>query len=536
MHKMLIVDDDVIIREGLAANVSWEEHGIQLVGTASDGETALELIERLEPNLIVSDIKMPFMDGIELARSVLSRYPDTRFILLTGYDEFEYAKAAVDLKVDEFLLKPVAGRELVQTVRRAAWAYDNDQRARKQLLESRALMVERLAYRIVHGQLPVAEIRDEADFLGVQLEAHAYVCLVARMDEPRPRLGLLNIVTDLVNENQHEGIRYCLCTDSGIDEVTMLFGLSATEDRLVHQVLSDTADSVRHRTRDLLRTTVSIGIGASCSDLARAPASYQQARTAAEFRHTMGIDQVFFFQDTGLPQADHLVDIHAMDREILNQIRVGLSDEVIATIETLKSAFQQNNVATVSYIRFFAMEKIMLLFREFEGYDREENGGDDPGYYRLFRRIQSMDTIDEIFGCVVDVATDICTTILQQRQTRQKRIVETAMAVMRRRYGDDDLGLGTVASEVGVSASYLSMLFKHVENINFSDYLLSLRMGRAVELLQSTDMLIYEVAEKTGYSNSQYFSLCFRKHAGVSPSDFRTGRGGRHQYNQHKRR
>lgn len=541
MNSILIVDDDVIIREGLVTDIPWDKNGIKVVGSASDGERALELIEKEKPRIILTDIKMPFMDGIQLADIVSKKYPDIKFIFLTGYDEFEYAKAAINLKIEEYLLKPIDKKTLLEVVKRVFWIYENEQRAKHQLTESRPLLLQRFLYNIIHEQLNGEEIKHNAEFLDISFDSNYFSCLVIKMDDFPPslnttdvfhqvslKLGIVHILEDSLNELEQKEKIKCLYTDTGRDEITVLLVHPQNESSNFYSQFFKLTDPFKKKIKTMLNLSLTIGVGMPYRNLKQVAISYRQACMAADLRYLMGNNQVFFFKDIETQPKNDLLNIDLMNWELIDQIKIGLEDEAFKAIKFAQKEFISKGCTSISYIRFFAMEKLMLLYREFEEYlpDEPRDNG-EPIYVSLFQEIQTLNTIDEIFQCISTLTHEICIQVKLRRKTHQQKSVEKAMHIMGQQYHDPALRLNSVSEEVGICPSYLSLLFKQLKDINFSDYLLQLRITRAIELLQSTDLLVYEIAEKTGYSNSQYFSLCFKKYSGYSPSQFKQKNQGK---------
>lgn len=529
MNKLLIVDDDVIIRKGLAENISWESNGIELIGTASDGEKALELMDSETPQLIISDIKMPFMDGLQFAGIVRSKYPEIKLIFLTSYDEFEYAKTGIDLKIDEFILKPVDNKALLETAKRLLWDYENDQKVKRQLAESLPLLRSRFYNRLINGTFDDAGLKNEMEFLKIEFSLKYFICIVIKIDDlhidplksnihdqEKLKLGITNIIDKVLYKN-----RDSIFFDSERDEIAIFFNHLHSDFKSIQNIVLNFTEEIRTEAERFLRTTVTIGVGMSYKDLKSVTASYREAKEALEFRHIMGRNQVYFFQDTGLPKKDNPIRINSRDQELICMIKIGKYQEALNTLDTIQQDFCKNSFMSLNYIRFFSMEKIMLLFREFGEYYKDDADSINIDLYKIFKTIQGKETIYQIFNPIRELITVICDNINSNRITHQKLLIQRAMKLMQLKYNEEGLSLKDIAQEVCISPTYLSILFKREKKITFSDYLFKIRMKKAIELFQNSDLLVYEVAEKTGYSNPQYFSLCFKKYTGHNPSDFR---------------
>ena len=194
MNRVMIVDDDAIIRKGLSKNIPWSEVGFEVVGTAADGEEACRLFQETQPDVVISDIKMPFLDGLGLARKILARTNDVKIILLTGYDEFDYAKQALELRVFEYVLKPVDHEYLLECVKRAARELQQEREVRRRVKESLPLLRQHFLSRLIHDQYRTAEeIREEVEFLELPLHAAHYIAVVVKIDDFTGNPALKNV-------------------------------------------------------------------------------------------------------------------------------------------------------------------------------------------------------------------------------------------------------------------------------------------------------------------------------------------------------
>ncbi|HUX22634.1 MAG TPA: response regulator, partial [Spirochaetia bacterium] len=206
MYKFLIIDDEPVVREGISENIDWASHGYTLVGACRDGREGIAAIEELCPDVVLTDICMPFADGLELAAFIADRYPETKTILLTGYDEFEYAQEAVKLKVSDFLLKPITAEELRAILDRVRLELDEERRRkedlytlRRQLQESLPLLRERFFNRLIRGEVLEPEVSAKLALLGIELSGPVFNVVLIDPDrveagDELTRLGIENAV------------------------------------------------------------------------------------------------------------------------------------------------------------------------------------------------------------------------------------------------------------------------------------------------------------------------------------------------------
>ena len=182
LYKVFFVEDEIIIREGIRDNVDWQSSGFEFCGEASDGERALPMLSMIKPDVLITDIKMPFMDGLQLSKIVRERMPWVKIVILSGHDEFEYAREAIHLGVTDYLLKPVTAQKLQSTLQSLAAQLDEERKAQEQqrklaeqVEENQSMLRERLLFRMIVGAVPPTEAIEKGQALGLDLSARYYL-------------------------------------------------------------------------------------------------------------------------------------------------------------------------------------------------------------------------------------------------------------------------------------------------------------------------------------------------------------------------
>ncbi|HOP75274.1 MAG TPA: response regulator [Bacillota bacterium] len=527
MIRVMIVDDDVIIRKGLSKNIGWSEAGFELAGTAADGEEAYRLFQEIQPDVVISDIKMPFLDGLGLARKIFSQTNDVKIILLTGYDEFDYAKQALELKIFEYILKPVDRECLLASVRRAAQELQQEREARRRVKESLPLLRQHFLNRLIHDQYHTEEeIREEVAFLELNLNVSCYIAVVLKIDDFTVDSALKNMteqevlklnLADLCNHflNGQAGA----VLNPGGDELVLLIGSDGEVGLLTEYVL-ELAESIKETINQQYGLSVTMGIGKPVSSLIQIGGSYRAAKTATEFRHLFGKNQILNSADIGIP-VEETLELPEIDTSLGIKIKTGLTDEALEIVSKLETDLLSRGFVSLMSARLIGIQLAMIVFQG------AELGGETDGpavnlqFSERCRQIQEGETVADIFAVVRKIIIEITETINRKRQSSASGLIAEAIHYMETHYSDEGLSLSEVAQAVHVSPVYLSIVFKKERNINFSDYLNEIRMNRAMEMLRNSDLKAYEVAERVGFSNPQYFSVCFKKFTGYSPSEFR---------------
>jgi len=513
LRSILIVDDDAIICRGLKEGIDWSEYGYKVMGSASDGEKAFDMIKRNTPDIVITDIKMPFMDGLELTKAIKTEYPLIKVILLTGYEDFEFARKALNLKAFEYILKPVDNEVLIRTVLRAAEELESETVTRKQIEKSLLLLQRNYMRKLVAGTIRDEDMASEMRSHKISLADGFFVVLLIKWDQyDAPRLPELVEPGSscILGGTLHEGY-HGVSVDMGENEVVVVYneidldcGKSETVNKAVRL-----AYRMKEEIGSRFGSTVSIGIGSVYDKIGDINKSYNEACTAIEFRHLHGGNRVYCIEDTGFPPDSANILIDGRMKELSQTVKLGMKDEAVRIVESIKSDILSNKVISIKHIGLIGIEMLIAA------------GIDDTNKYEVFRKIQDMQTMDGIFGEIIAFVASASETIHSRREDQQGKIVEAAKQYIESNFAKSDLSLTEIAMHLHVSAVYLSSIFKQKLHVNYSDYLLTVRMEKAMELLRNTDLKIYEVSERTGYNNAHYFSSCFKKFTDYTPVEFK---------------
>lgn len=418
MYKLIIADDDEWIREGMRRNIPWEEEHIQIVGIAEDGREAWDLVQQLKPDILLSDIRMPYMDGLKLAESVKAGGLDTKVVFLTGYDDFSYAKQALHLQAFDYILKYEDNKKVMQAVIKACKQLDEERRTVEKEKKSHGLMVNQFFSDLIAGVGNEETIERDSRLLGLSFCGPLFGVAVistdsvARFLKPnRPEdleLLLFSIKNVCAEVFKNQGFPGCQVQVIHYNHrINLLLNFSAQRMDTWRADAEHIARTLMDAIVQYLKITVKIGMGSFSEGFRHIALSYEEALIAVQLKGILA-DQDIIFND----QVKHSNHSH---QAILKKIT------------------------------------------------------------------------DYIAG----------------------------------NFHNENLDLKEVAETVHITPSYVSTLFKKYNDVNFSDYVIRVRMAKATELLVHTDLKAYEIAESIGYPNTQYFSVLFKKHTGLSPMEYR---------------
>lgn len=533
MYSIIVADDEEDVRRGIIERISWEEYGFQIAGEAENGKEALELCEKEMPDVLITDINMPYINGLELLESLSTRYPKPIVIFLTAYDEFEYAQKAVRLNAAEYILKPITSEELVSMLKKLRTSMDEatTQREdfnflRREFENNLPVLREKFLSLLLNGRLPAGNIEQKAKTYGMELLAGkaCMVGVIAVDEETKDETGfemdqneliqfaIYNIANEVM-EAHHRGITF-LYGDNVI-----LISLGEDDESLTKESLR-TFDEIGQSIRKYLKFTVTIGVGHYCEKVEDIKNSYNTAITACNYKMVLGGDRVIYILD--MEPTDTIKDSpqEASLQKLINSIRSAVQPEVDAMIDTIFADAVRCIPAANEYIPYvFEVMTAILKTAKDLGVDTVMLMGADAGMF------MHMLTSANLAGMKQWVKLT-CATILKEasrnRQDINKTMVKEAIHYIQEHYTDVDTGIEAVCRHLHISPSYFCFIFKKETNDTFNSYLHLFRMQAAKELLRTTDMKQREISERVGYADPNYFSFSFKKTFGISPREFRS--------------
>ncbi|MEG1876444.1 MAG: response regulator [Lachnospiraceae bacterium] len=533
-YKILLVDDEEEIRLGIKQKIAWEQLGFQVVGDAENGEDAMEKIALLEPDLVMTDIKMPYMDGLELAKHIRQSYADTEIVMFSGFDEFEYAKQAISLNVMEYILKPVNVEELTEILRKLKLKLDRkvaDKRdieaLRLNYLHMLPVLKEHFLTDLIHGKLDkdtIAEgfLQYASELQGVSKWVVASVYIEIPRDATGPDILSLHQEKELVpisvlqvlEENLNRKYHYTtLRTSLGICTIC---GLSE-EDTLSELV--DTMNLVCKECKKILEVSVTIGIGEPYPELEKISDSYLESRDAIGYRASIGSDIAICIRDMENVQREYLQFDERAEGTLISTLKFGdqssieqMVEKLVAGMEDSRAHMREQQVYMISIVN-----SIMQFVQKYE-LESDTILGKNKDYLEVITGLTNLDSTQKWL-------TQVCITINrcmnQERTNTAKTIIEDAKTYILEHFANQELSVEMVCEHLHISQAYFSTIFKKETGVSYVNYLTDIRLNKAVELLNETEDKTYIIADKVGYTEPNYFSYVFKKKFGISPSKYR---------------
>lgn len=537
MIKIFLVEDEVVMRNGIKNNIPWEKEGLLFAGEASDGELAYPLIKKVQPDILITDIRMPFMDGLELSELVKKEFPRIKIIILSGYNEFDYAKQAIHIGVTDYLLKPITASKLLEAVKKVAEVIEREreeenmlERYRLEMAENTVLDRQRLFKDLVTSRISFKEALERGEQLGMELSASFYQLMLFKLIPSGPSSVWSDRVLSCQEaiEERMEGRQHILVFDRG--EEGWAFILTGESEQEVERRTRDCAAGLG----DLVRTYKDIqffgSIGGCVNRLGDLQQSYGQAGRAFASRFFSEMNQVVSYSEMEqvYSAAGEAIDIHSVDGSKVNRrtlehfLKQGTVEEAASFVEEYFQNIGEKNYHSFMFRQYIIMDCYLCArtFLEELGMDMKNLPREVTDMEGTLKESHSMETLKER---LVSLFKETMSLRDGQTASKYSQVLEEAMAFIRENYAKEEISLNTVASRVNISPSYFSSIFSQEMGVTFVEYLTSVRMERAKELLMCSNMKTSEIGYEVGYKDSHYFGYLFKKTVGCTPKEYRAG-------------
>ena len=543
MLKIFLAEDEVIVRETIKRMIPWENLGFELVGEAADGEMALPLLIRQQPDLLITDIKMPFMDGLTLARLAKKEVPGLKVVILSGYDDFNYAKQAINIGVEDYLLKPITKNALIERLTEIRSRYEDEKTQREYYEKFHREMqaYEKNSSRdffeaLVSGSLDMIEIYKRAEKLGLDIVAESYNILIFTMncneDFSGQREGYSSWEAESLEmlEKFFTGHPFAMLFRSNVFSYGVLIKGEKNSIRENTRICVEEIRKIFDRKEDNKEWFVAVG--ESVERLSQIQKSYHSASRAFSQRYLYDGKVLCYEEMLAMEKKDvtnddseylQKVDVNALNPTILQKfLSNGLLEETENFVQDYFYAIGQEPMESVvfrSYVILNVRFSVLSFLKEL-GCDTKTLEPEDTEKI-LAESGRNMES-------TIAYAEKLVSQAIQLRDrnsgNKNRSILKTAVDFIDQHYMEEDMSLNKAANAANVSANHFSALFSQNMGQTFIEYLTSLRMDKAKEYLRCTGMRSSEIAGEVGYKDAHYFSYLFKKTQGMTPSDYRKAR------------
>jgi two-component system response regulator YesN len=532
--KVIIIDDEPLVRLGLKSVINWEEHGYQIVGEANNGQQGSELILKYQPDIVITDIKMPVMDGLEMMRMVFTANCHPAFIILSSYNDFQLVKQAMKQGAEDYLMKldlePELLLKVLATIHEKIISAENGAQHSKRwengIRENINMLREGFFKRIISRPIhDCNEIKQQISYLGIDLDEACLAGVMIRVNQldllekyaPNEfrsfELSLLNTINEIINDvfkgytyswNQGEFF-VIISSDKMLDEAAFCAKAEAMSERIVSML------------KLYFNINVSVGISNLHQGYLQLYQAHLESYQTVQYCFYWGSKAILFNRelpaqqqtsariDTSefksiLPQAIELYDPE-MVQTVFETIIINLENTTVSREQAFDVCFQVAYLISGTWLSETVLKEIIHYHNS------------------LFENIVSLKTLAEIIQWLTDLGQGLCRFLAQNDAQKNHHLITKAKKYIAEHYREE-ISLNDLAAVVNISPGYLSTIFKQDTGICFTDYLTEFKIGEAKKMLRESEYKIYEIAELLGYQNAYYFSKVFKKVTGMTPSDF----------------
>ncbi|WP_407270070.1 response regulator [Radiobacillus sp. PE A8.2] len=524
MKTVIIVDDNFKTSEGIYQQINWEQLEIKVIDIFTNPNEALECLQNQSIDMIITDINMPSMNGIELTKKALKLHPMIKVIFISAYDEFQYAQEAIRLDVCDYIEKPIDFPYLHGLLDSMVKKIDEEKSILFQIRENKPLLTEKFFVDLIESNPYYASyhLANQAKFLEIDTENEQYICVIFDIKNLRSLMTNHKIehchitLIQLRNAFYHsfEPIGTIHSFQQG-DDLIFIIG---TEQNQCNQLNQDIEKFLR-----FFQTILSykIGIGVIVQNIWDISISYKRAKQALEYQFIYPESIIFDAKELDQRQNTPIIFTNEEEERLVKLISNNELQEIKLFINELQ-AFWADQSVSKNFINAHLYKLITRIIK----FSQDTNITDSALNQQVsifFVNINEMDTLDQITKSLYQLCEKMCEKFDQSISNRTEIISDEIKSYIHNNYMDFNLNLNSIAEQINLNASYLGSIFKRATKTNIPKYITKIRMERAKELLENQQLKIKNISELVGYSNQYYFSASFKKYYSKTPSEFREG-------------
>lgn len=512
MYKILLVDDERIIREGIAQSVNWSDLDTELTGIAKDGLEAYEMIRNKLPDIVITDIKMPGLDGIKLIAKVKEEFPETEFIILSGYGEFEFAKQAMAFGIKHYLLKPCNEQKITEVLSKVIKELEQ-RKARetyvKKIIEDFNKVMPQLKSQFLK-EFITNKVFDEEDL--------AYYSRLFQLDVKNQRVRLLLGQIENTFDFRHLYAFMKISEDLLQDKIILTTTIGEQILILIKNTETDSLLNLMVEIKNAFFAYYDLDVTIAVSEpdrIINTPALFSEVKKYIKYRFYLGEGSIITNNDVNGGDT-YMEPTFVYDYEQIGHlVKSGNREEAKLKIDEF---FQRlsNIVLDLNLTKTYCLDLFATIIRESPTEKM-------PKYMKKLIAFEEMETLEQIHRYISDIADELARLNFNRNMQRHNKWIHEMLRLIEDNIDQEELSLKWLANEMlYMNPDYLGKLFKREMKEKFSDYLLRVRMEKAIKLIKETNFRICEIAEKVGFgSNSQYFSQVFKKYTGYTPREYK---------------
>ncbi|MDY2593897.1 MAG: response regulator [Oliverpabstia sp.] len=534
MYRVLLVDDEILVRDAIKARIDWNSLGYELAGDCQNGKEAIEFVQNHPVDVVLTDICMPYVDGMELSRFLHVNYPEILIIIFSGFGEFEYAKKAIQYHVSEYLLKPITAVELsevllkmkkklesakqeeqkMKRLKKASQEYrKNEQMIRSQAISSLVTCVKD-PEKCVHDLEAMGIVLDASYYRVAVLSIDLYSELHEQSMVQRQESALMAFVVYNISDEIVSGYQAGIAYQENNNRTGILFQTNRPKEFL--QTVQNICTEIQEKIYETMKLRVSIAVGNYVKNTEELHLSYDSASEALSYRYLLGESQIF---DLEIDDSfENEISLYNELFELADAVRKGqrkVRDKILEEIRVKIVASRVNKSRACLYLQQVVRTLGDLMDKVHSDTDqvREERS-------QLLSKMSEQRTFAQAFEVVCGYAEKVGMYLELENSSSGKRQAMEAVDYIRENYADPNLNLSGICMHLGISTSYFSSVFKEETGETFMEFLIRTRMEKARELLEHTSLKNYEIAERVGFADPHYFGISFKKMTGQTPTEY----------------
>lgn len=532
MYKLMIVDDEASTRNGLRDYVDWTRFGMTVCAVAEHGEAALRQAGLHKPEIVLTDVKMPVMDGIRLSRELRRIDPRVKLVFISGHNDIEYVKSALQVSAVDYILKPINFAELDRVMERVAALIREDVqqqdlllRMNAKLLQSMPLLKERFFAALVNDGGSEASLTEKLELLDIPFPIQGrYLTAVVSLDDGSDTMSgmrerekqllsfaVMNICQELIERflngtvfEHRQGEFVCILKLTG----------ESADDGVYNLFLE-----IKQQLLSLLKISVTIGVGQPVDRLGDLPDSYRTASLAAGYKLFLGKNRIITIDTLESSGGSSFWITGSMLEKGSSILKAGDSAKMESFVRQLFSQLAASRNASLRYCRNVCMQLALLgsgLLDELEMHNEEWLRRD----LELSERISRLETMEDLENALNAYFAALCEAVRSKRDSRLSYLVDRIRQYVAANYAQE-INIEDIAKHVYLTSTYVCLLFKQETGETINDYVTKVRMEQAKAMLADLKYKLYDISRAVGYNDSSYFSKVFKRYTGLTPTEYR---------------
>ncbi|MBO4884486.1 MAG: helix-turn-helix domain-containing protein [Clostridia bacterium] len=527
MYQIFVVEDELLIRQSIRNAIEHMQGPYAFCGEASDGEMALSMMQELMPDILLTDIRMPFLDGFGLIRHARAMMPWLKVVVISGYGDFEFTQKAISLGVDQYLLKPVRQADLVKVIGEIAARIDREKAAEKLRAEGpfgqeavEQALRQHLMRQLLFGGADTNALLERAGTLRLDIVRAHYQTTVCYFDAENPDISLLRRAVNRTLEPETD----ILYDFTAPDQLTLLLYDNSAEQ--LNERAYRLVGILRHEVRDLCPVVTAV-VGAAVERLGSIAGSYAAAVNLLRKISGISPGQVVSVCDTAQITADIVRFSGPFGEAFQQRLLSAAPQDVPALLDEALSGPDGEQFDSM-LMRYQALVDLMklavqLVARHTPGGSEEDTAARLSAKFNIFSAAGSRETFRQTAEGLMQAA--LAARMDMPAEMKYSHVISRAEKYAAENFCDPNISMISVARHVGMSAAHFSTVFSQTVGRSFISYLTNLRMERAKALLRGTNMRLADIAMEIGYNEPNYFSHVFRKTEGMTPKEYRAREG-----------